>query len=278
MAGAQGANLGFGERDEQMDLKLAGKTAIVFGGSKGLGRGVADALAGEGVAVAVAARGQEAIDQAVADIKKRGGRAIGVVADMSDWPSVERAVATTRKELGPIDILLNNTGGPPPSRVIGVAPEVWEQQFRAMVLHTFRVTELILPDMRSRKWGRIINVASESVVQPIAIIAVSNTLRGAVAGWAKTLAGELAGEGITVNTLLPGAFKTDRVMQVQRGMAARQQISVEEFADRAAKQIPVGRMGDPAEFGALAAFIASPLAGYITGSLIRIEGGAIKSI
>lgn len=261
-----------------MDLKLAGKTAIVFGGSKGLGRGVADALAGEGVAVAIAARGQEAIDQAVADIKSRGGNAIGVTADMSDWPSVERAVATAHKELGPIDILLNNSGGPPPSRAIGVAPEVWENQFRAMVLHTFRVTELVLPDMRSRRWGRIINVASESVVQPIPIIAVSNTLRGAVVGWAKTLAGEVAREGITVNTLLPGAFKTDRVMQVQRATAARQQISAEEFAERAAKQIPVGRMGDPAEFGALAAFIASPIAGYITGSLIRIEGGAIKSV
>jgi 3-oxoacyl-[acyl-carrier protein] reductase len=258
-----------------MDLQLKGKTALVLGGSKGLGRGVAEALAGEGVAVALGARGREALDKTAAEINARGGgRAIGVTADTGDWASLERAVKTTREQLGPIDILLNNHGGPPPSPVLGVKPEVWEQQFHAMVLNIFRITELVLPDMQARKWGRIINVASESVVQPIAAIGISNTLRGAIAGWAKTLAGEVGRDGITVNTLLPGPFATDRVLSV----AARQNIPAEEVAQRVARTVPVGRLGTPAEFGAVAAFLASPLAAYITGSLIRVEGGNIRSI
>ena len=164
-----------------MDLQLKGKTALVLGGSKGLGRGVAEALAAEGVAVALGARGREALDKTAAEINARsGGRAIGVTADTGDWASLERAVKTTRDQLGPIEILLNNHGGPPPSPVLGVKPEIWEAQFHAMVLNIFRITELVLPDMQARKWGRIINVASESVVQPIAAIGISNTLRGAI--------------------------------------------------------------------------------------------------
>src|ERR1700687_4580614 len=174
-----------------MDLGLQGKTALVLGGSKGLGRGVADALAGEGVAVAMLARGKEALDHAVAEITERGGRAIGLSADLADWSAVEHAAKTARDQLGPIDILLNNSGGPPPLRVIGIAPEIWEAQFRAMVLVFFRLTDMMLPDMRKRGWGRILNVASESVIQPIPQIAISNSLRGAVVGWAKTLAGEV---------------------------------------------------------------------------------------
>ncbi|HLW70403.1 MAG TPA: SDR family oxidoreductase [Candidatus Binataceae bacterium] len=261
-----------------MDLGIAGKTALVLGGSKGLGRGVAHALAAEGVAVAVLARGQEAIDKTVAEINGRGGRAIGVAADLADWPTVERAFNTARQQLGPIDILLNNSGGPPPSPVIGVAPEVWEAQFRQMVLVLFRLTDLVLPEMRTRKWGRIINVASESVIQPIAAIGISNTLRASVVGWAKTLSGEVARDGVTVNTMLPGPFATDRVAQVSKMMASRQNITVEEVQKRLANQVPVGRIGDAAEFGAIAAFLASRHAGYITGSTIRVEGGTIRSV
>jgi 3-oxoacyl-[acyl-carrier protein] reductase len=261
-----------------MDLGLQGKTALVLGGSKGLGRGVADALAGEGVAVAVVARGKEALDKAVAEITARGGRAIGFVADTGDWSTIENAAKSARDQLGPIDILLNNSGGPPPARVIGIAPELWETQFRGMVLVYFRLTEMLLPEMRKRGWGRILNVASESVIQPIPQIAISNTLRAAVVGWAKTLANEVARDGVTVNTLLPGAFETDRVLQVQRANSAQQGVSMEELAQRIARNIPVGRMGQPSEFGAFAAFLASPLAGYITGSTFRLDGGSVRSV
>jgi len=155
---------------------------------------------------------------------------------------------------------------------------VWEEQFHAMVMSLFRITDLLLSDMRTRKWGRILNIASTSVVEPLAAIGVSNTLRSAIVGWAKTLATETARDGITVNTLLPGAITTDRTVQLGRAMAERQKISVEEAAQRSAQTIPVGRFGTPAEFGAVAAFLASPLAAYVTGSLIRIDGGSLRSV
>jgi 3-oxoacyl-[acyl-carrier protein] reductase len=261
-----------------MNLQLKGKTALILGGSKGLGRGVADALAAEGVAVALIARGQEALDLAVAEINSRGGKAIGFAADLANWPSVEAAAIAARKQLGSIDILLNNSGGPPPSGVVGVSAKVWEEQYHAMVLPLFRITDLLIGDMRARKWGRIINVASMTVVEPIATIGVSNTLRAAIVGWAKTLATETARDGVTVNTLLPGAIATDRTVQLSRAAAERQKISVEEAVQRSAHSIPVGRLGTPAEFGAVAAFLASPLAAYVTGSLIRVDGGAIRSV
>jgi 3-oxoacyl-[acyl-carrier protein] reductase len=261
-----------------MDLALQGKIALVLGASKGLGRGIGEALAAEGVAVALLARGKEALDKTVAEITSRGGRALGVSADLNDWSTVARAAEEARATLGPIDILVNNCGGPPPTRASGVAPEVWEEHFRVMVLSFFRLTDLLLPDMRSRKWGRIINVASESVIQPIPNLALSNSLRAAVVGWAKTLAGEVAAEGITVNTMLPGAFATDRMLQFQRAASQREGITIEELMKRTARNIPVGRVGQPSEFGAAAAFLASPLAGYITGSMIRLDGGAIRSV
>ncbi len=261
-----------------MDLGLQGKTALVLGSSKGLGRGIADALSAEGVAVALLARGKEALDKAAAEITARGGRAIGLPADLAQWPAVEGAAKAARDQLGPIDILVNNCGGPPPLRAIGIAPEIWEQQFQAMVLVFIRLTDLLLPEMRQRKWGRIINVASESVIQPIPNLALSNTLRGAVVGWAKTLASEVAADGITVNTMLPGAFMTDRVLQFQRIASEREGISPEDFLRRQARNIPVGRFGQPSEFGAAAAFLASPLAGYITGSMLRLDGGSIRSV
>jgi 3-oxoacyl-[acyl-carrier protein] reductase len=262
-----------------MDLQLRGKTALIFGGSKGLGRGIADALAAEGVSVALVARTADTLERAVAEINSRGGgHAIGISADLAQWPTVEGAVKSAREKVGPIDILLNNSGGPPPSGVAGVAPEVWESQFRSMVLPLFRITDLLLPDMRSRRWGRILNVASSSVVEPIPAIGVSNTLRSAVVGWAKTLAGEVARDGITVNTLLPGTIATDRVMQLSRATAERLKISVEQVLQRTAQSIPVGRPGTPEEFGAVAAFLASPLAAYMTGSLIRVDGGSIRSV
>jgi len=261
-----------------MDFRLNGKSALIFGGSKGIGRGIADALAAEGVAVAMVARTKETLDRAAAEITGRGGRAIGIAADLADWPSVERAVGAARAQLGRIDILVNNSGGPPPSGAAGVKPEVWESQFHAMVLAIFRITDLVLPEMRARKWGRVLNVASYSVIEPIAGIGVSNTLRSAIVGWAKTLATETARDGITVNMLLPGVIATDRSIQLARAAAERQKISVEEAERRTAQTIPVGRLGTIQEFGAVAAFLASPLAAYVTGSLIRIDGGLVRSV
>jgi 3-oxoacyl-[acyl-carrier protein] reductase len=261
-----------------MDLQLKGKTALVFGGSKGIGRGIAEALAAEGVAVAIVARTQETIDRTVSEMTARGGRAVGIAADLANWSSIEAAVKSAREQLGPIDILVNNSGGPPPSGVVGVKPEVWEAQFHAMVMPFFRVTDLLIGEMRTRKFGRILNVASYSVIEPIPTIGISNTLRSAVVGWAKTLAGEVARDGITVNMLLPGVIATDRSKSLHQGMAKRMNISEEEALKRFETTLPVGRMGTAAEFGAVAAFLASPLAAYVTGSMIRIDGGLTRAV
>jgi 3-oxoacyl-[acyl-carrier protein] reductase len=265
--------------EEAMDLKLKGKKALVFGGSKGIGRGIADALAAEGVDVALVARSKETLDKSAGEINARGGgRAFGLPADLADWPSVESAVRSARQQFGAIDILVNNSGGPPPSGALGVKPEVWEAQFRAMVLALFRITDLLVPEMRERKWGRILNVASFSVIEPIPHLGISNSLRGAVAGWAKTLASEVARDGITVNMLLPGTIATDRMIQLNRAAAERGGISTEEAVKRAGAAVPVGRLGTVEEFGAVAAFLASPLASYVTGSMIRIDGGLVRSV
>jgi 3-oxoacyl-[acyl-carrier protein] reductase len=261
-----------------MDLQLAGKTALIFGGSKGIGRGIADAMAAEGASVAIVARTQSTLDASVAEIKARGGNAIGVAADLGSWATVESAINAARRALGPIDILVNNSGGPPPSGALGVTPEVWEAQFHAMVLSIFRTTEMVVPGMRARKWGRIMTVASYSVIEPIPTIGISNTLRSAIVGWAKTLAGEVARDGITVNTLLPGVIATERSMQLRTAQAKAHDISEDEALRRMASSIPVGRLGTPAEFGAVAAFLASPQAAYVTGSLIRIDGGLTRSV
>ncbi|HLX36982.1 MAG TPA: SDR family oxidoreductase, partial [Candidatus Binataceae bacterium] len=253
-------------------------TALVFGGSKGIGKGIAQALAAEGVSVAIVARTQATVDATVSETTSRGGKMIGFAADLSKWPATEAAVKSAREQLGPIDILVNNSGGPPPSGAAGVSPELWEAQFHTMVLPLIRITDMVLPEMRARKWGRIMTVASYSVIEPIPTIGISNTLRGAVAGWSKTLAGEVGRDGITVNMLLPGVIATDRSVQLHQANAKRQNISVEEALKRFETTLPVGRMGTIEEFGAVAAFLASPLAAYVTGSMIRIDGGLTKSV
>ena len=263
-----------------MDLRLTGKRALVCGGSSGLGRAVAEALAAEGAHVALLSRDAAKL-QAVADAINATavGRAVIVTADLADHDALLAAVDTAEGLLGgPIEILLNNTGGPPPSGVAGLDPDLWRAQFESMVLSVFRLTDRVLPAMRAAGWGRILNVASSTVIEPSAVLGVSNTLRAGVAAWAKTLASEVAGDGVTVNTLLPGRIDTPRIQQLDKSTAERTGVTPEQAQAKSVERIPVGRLGAPAEFGAVAAFLASPKAAYVTGSLIRIDGGAIRAI
>ena len=263
-----------------MDLQLTGRRALVCGGSSGLGRATAEALAAEGVHVALLARDAARL-QGVADGINAAatGRAVAVTADLADHPGLLAAVDAAEGLLGgPIEILLNNTGGPPPSGVAGLDPDLWRAQFEAMVLSVFRLTDRVLPGMRAAGWGRILNVASSSVVEPIANLGVSTALRSSIAGWAKTLAVEVAADGVTVNTLLPGRIDTPRIQQLDQSTADRTGMTPEQAQAKSLESIPVGRLGRPEEFGAVAAFLASPRAAYVTGSLIRIDGGAIRGI
>lgn len=263
-----------------MDLGLSGKRALICGGSSGLGRAVATTLVAEGAHVALLSRDAGKL-QAVADeLNAMGpGRAVIAPADLADHASLLIAVDVAEAALGgPIEILLNNTGGPPPSAVSGLEPDLWRAQFEAMVLSIFRLTDRVLPGMKAMGWGRILNVASITVVEPVASLGVSNTLRASVAAWAKTLAGEVAPHGITVNTLLPGRIDTPRIERLDAARAAAHGITPDQARAEATAGIPVGRLGTPEEFGAVAAFMASPQAAYVTGSLIRLDGGAVRAI
>ncbi len=263
-----------------MDLQLTGKRALVCGASSGLGRAVAEALASEGAHVALLSRDAAKL-QVVADgiNAMATGKAVVVTADLADHAALLAAVDEAERLLGgPVEILLNNTGGPPPSGVVGRDPEIWRTQFEAMVLSIIRLTDRVLPAMRAAGWGRVLNVASSTVVEPSAVLGVSNTLRAGVAAWAKTLASEVAADGITVNTLLPGRIDTPRIQRLDQAAADRTGVTPQQAQAKSVESIPVGRLGDPAEFGAVAAFLASPRAAYVTGSLVRIDGGAIRAV
>jgi 3-oxoacyl-[acyl-carrier protein] reductase len=261
-----------------MDLGIKGKRALVMGGGKGIGRGIAEALAKEGVDVAVVSRNAATLQEAAASFAKHGVRTLAAAADLHDRATIESAFTQVVKAFGGIDILVNNSGGPPPTDVIGVPDDLWHKQFEAMVLSLIRLTELALPGMRERRWGRIMTVASSGVIQPIQTLVMSNTLRSALAGWHKTLATEVARDGITANMLLPGSIRTERIAQVQKVMAEKAGRTLQEVETEFMNRLPIGRLGTPEEFGAVAAFIASVPAAYITGSMIRIDGGAISSI
>ena len=257
-----------------MDLELTGKSALVCGASQGLGFAIAEALAAEGCRVGLLARNAAKLAVHVNDFAARGLNAVALAADMGDWASVENAL----RLFGQPSILVNNSGGPPPVDVTRVDPDLWRRQFETMVLNQMRLTEAVLPAMRAVKFGRILNVASTAIVEPIAGLAISNALRAALANWMKTLSTEDARDGVTINMLLPGSFATERIDGFDRREAEARKIPIAQVAAENSAAIPVGRYGDPREFAAVAAFLASPKASYVTGQMIRIDGGITRSI
>lgn len=263
-----------------MDLGIAGKRALVLGGNRGIGQGIAQALAQEGVHVAITGRDTARMHTAVGEISACHA-AIDVRAfalDLADTASLALFAAKVTAEFGPIDILVNNTGGPGYGGASARGIAEWTSSFNEMVLSVITLTDALLPGMRARQWGRIMTVVSSGVVQPIPILGVSNTLRNSLVTWSKTLSAEVAREGVTVNVLVPGRIDTDRVRQTDEAVAAREGVSVDEAKRRSTAVIPMGRYGQPAEFGALAAFVAGQPASYITGSMLRCDGGNIRSI
>jgi 3-oxoacyl-[acyl-carrier protein] reductase len=260
-----------------MDLGLKGKRALVLSSSRGLGLGVARSLAREGADILMTARSGERLEAAAQAINAEGaGRAHTHVGDLAE--KVEAIHEAAVKALGGIDILVANTGGPPARTALAVRPDDWVPQFEAMVLPIFKLAALVLPGMRERGWGRILTIASTGVVQPIPNLVMSNALRSSLVGWSKTLAAEVAKDGITANLVLPGRIQTDRVDELDAANAKAQGKSVEEIATAARASIPAGRYGRVEEFADTVCFLASERASYITGSLIRVDGGAVSSI
>ncbi|MDM9620020.1 SDR family oxidoreductase [Rhizobium sp. S96] len=262
-----------------MDLGIKGKRALILASSRGLGHGIAVALAHEGANVLLCGRSGETLEANCKAINAEGkGNADWIWADLSDENFTETVTAAVASKLGGVDILVNNTGGPTPGTTEDMTADRLETYFFSMVLRVITLTNALLPAMKAQGWGRILTVASSGVIEPIPSLALSNTLRPALAGWSKTLASEVGRYGITTNVLLPGSILTGRLDDLDGAAAKR---TGKNMADiRASKEalIPVGRYGTVEEFAATAAFLCSQPASYITGSLIRCDGGAARSV
>jgi 3-oxoacyl-[acyl-carrier protein] reductase len=259
-----------------MDLGLGGRVALVMGASKGIGRGIASALAREGARVAIASRSAERIEAAAEAIRAealgREGESPSVapfVADASDLARLAELPAEVESALGPVEILVLNAGGPPFGGTLDHDLDEWEQAYRSLVLAPRVLAGAVVPGMRERGWGRIVNVGSSSTREPIPGLALSNSHRMAAVGFLKTLAGEVAGDGITVNTVATGRFATDRLADAGGSMEAAEA--------KARAEVPAGRLGLPEEYGDLVAFLCSERAAYLTGTVIPLDGGLLDS-
>jgi 3-oxoacyl-[acyl-carrier protein] reductase len=261
-----------------MDLGLEGRVALVLGAGGGLGGAIADALSREGAKLALADLNRSALDQAASVVRARGALVHALEWDLSDLTIVNDRVASIEAALGGVDILINTTGGPPPSDIAGIEPLVWHRQFNAMVMSVVAISDRLLPGMRQRRWGRVLTNASSGVVAPIPQLGLSNALRSTLVGWSKTLAREVARDGVTVNIVIPGRIDTGRIRFLDRARAEREGRALESVEAESADTIPIGRYGSPEEYADVVTFLASDRASYVTGSLVRIDGGYISSI
>lgn len=261
-----------------MDLGLKNKVALVAASSKGLGRASAEAMAQEGAKVTICARNEADLMTTRDEIAANtGAEILAVNADMTNADDIANVVQQTVDHFGSLHILVTNAGGPPAGYFMDFDDAQWESAFNLSMLSSVRLIRAVLPQMQQAKWGRIINITSVSVKEPIDNLVLSNSIRASVHGLAKTLALQVGKDGITVNNVMPGYTQTDRVNQLVQVNAEKSGKSVDEIMAGLANPIPVGRVGQPEEFGALVAFLASERAGYISGVSIPIDGGLIKA-
>ncbi|MFZ0389803.1 MAG: SDR family oxidoreductase [Calditrichia bacterium] len=262
-----------------MNLEIEGKVAMVAAASKGIGKAIAAALAAEGCAVSICSRSQEHLDHARREIEAAvpGAGILTFPCDVSRKSDLENWAAETRKQFGSIDILVTNTGGPPPGRFMELSEEQWQQGVQSTLMNVVRLCNLVLPGMQEQNWGRIVHVTSLAAKQPVDILSISNTLRAGISALTKTLSNEYAKFNITCNALLPGHILTDRQTELNQVKSKELDISAEEYAARVQKSIPARRYGQPQEIGAAAAFLCSEAASYINGVSLQVDGGLIES-
>jgi 3-oxoacyl-[acyl-carrier protein] reductase len=262
-----------------VELGLRGKVALVAAASQGLGRAIAHELASEGAAVVMCARGEARLQNAareIADATK--AEVLAVAADVSRAGDVARLTQAALAAFGRVDILVTNSGGPPPGTFESTSPEAWKSATEMLLLSAVELIRGVLPGMKQRRFGRVLNVTSITVKQPVENLILSNALRAAVTGMARTLASEVAPFGITVNNLLPGYTRTERLIELAEASARRAGTAVDDYYAKLLREIPAGRLGEPNELAALAAFLASERAGYLTGQSIAVDGGWIRGL
>jgi len=262
-----------------MNFGISGKIALVTASSRGLGRGCAEQLAAEGCRVAICSRDAAAVEQAAKDISTTtGSPVLGLGADMGKAEDISRLLEEVRQSLGEPEILVTNAGGPPPGTYASTAPEEYEKALNLTLMSAVHLIRGVTPAMKTRGWGRIIAITSISVKQPIGTLLLSNMARAGLTGFLKTIATELAPEGITVNALLPGTHKTSRIDQLAKFRADQEKKSPEEIIDEMMAANPSHTIGDPSDFGAAAAFLASVQARYITGQNLLVDGGNYRGL
>ncbi len=261
-----------------MDLGLRGRRAFVAAASQGLGRAIAEELAREGVRLALCARTERIHDVARAIADAHGTEVLGLVADVARPDDVARATAEALARLGGVDVLVTNAGGPPPGPFEQHTPEAWREAVALNLDSVVNLVRALLPGMKERRWGRIINVTSIAVKQPVDGLILSNSVRAAVTGFARSLANEVAPFNVTVNNLMPGYTRTERLDALAAHNARTRGTTPADAFKVWEQQIPMGRVGEPAEFAALAAFLASERASYVTAQSIAVDGGWIRSL
>ena len=262
-----------------MDLGLKNKVALVAAASRGLGRALAEELAAEGASLILCARNAETLTETSEAISRNSGaHVLAVPADVAVVSDVAKVVESGIKRFGRIDILVTNAGGPPVGNFEHVTREQWEEAVHLTLYSAIELARHVLPGMKDRRWGRILNITSIAVKQPVENLILSNSLRAGLTGFARTLANEVAPAGITVNNILPGYTRTERIEELAAVMAAKEGISAAGFIARWEEEIPMRRLAEPREFAALAAFLVSERASYITGTSIQVDGGWIRSL
>ena len=263
-----------------MNLNLKNKNAIVCASSQGLGKAAAIDLAKEGVNLAICSRDQEKIDKAKEEILQKTDHNIKVIAlkaDLDSLKDIQIFLQEVEQSLGVVDILVNNTGGPPPSTFEQISDEDWQNAFNSTMMSAIRLSRAMIPKMKENGWGRIINISSVSVKTPVNGLFLSNSLRMGVLGWAKALADELAAYGITVNTVCPGYTKTERVEAILESQSSSSGLSKEEIEKTIADNIPMRRVGEAEDLAGLITFLASEKANYMTGLAVQVDGGSART-
>lgn len=262
-----------------MDLGLRNKVAIVCASSRGLGKAVALGLAEEGVNLTICARGNEELQRTDEEIRSKSNvQVLAIQGDVAKPADIRKIVTETLNNFFTIHILVNNAGGPPLGNFIDLTPDDWQQALDLNLLSTINFIREVIPVMRKQNWGRVINITSVAVKQPIEGLILSNTARAGIVGLTKTLSNEFARENILFNNVCPGRILTDRILELARARADKTGMSIEDVFTSMENDIPIGRIGKPRELADLVVFLASERASYITGTTIQVDGGVVKGI